>query len=866
MKKEFIIHKRFIQSYQKYPDKICLQAKKNGDYIKYTYKDTYNFSRKIGRFLLENIGQDHPIAIILENRPEWVFTYLGIVISKNFAVPIDPQLSLKEIENILEDCQAKILFTSQQILNSFKGKIKGIEKILVLDRDFHRIESISVPEDFKFPEVREEDTASLLYTSGTTAQPKGVVLSHYNFCSNFYSIEKLNLVSKKDNFISILPLHHAYPFMVNLITPLFYGATITFPESLKSEEMIKTIKETNVTIFVGVPQIFSLIHKGIYERLKRVPSPLRYILRPLLKRKLVEKFGKSIRFYVSGGARLDPKIGRDLYRLGFNIIEGYGLTETSPVVTLNPPQRRKFGSVGKPLPDVQIKIVSPDSKGIGEVAIRGPNVMKGYFKREDLTSQVIKDGWLHSGDLGYIDKEGYLFLTGRKKEVIVLSSGKNIYPEEIEEYYKKSPYIKELCVLEREGKLHAVIFPDLDYFKKEKEINIRGKIHWELENLSKELPSYKRIMGFTVITEELPKTRLGKIKRYEVSERYIEKKIKREIALSSEDKILLESEMGKKILEFLSAQLKKEINLYDHLELDLGIDSLSRVELALGLEKLLNISIPDELANSIFTVKELIELVSKQVKKEEILPTKIEQWKEIIKETPPKRVIRRINLNPSFLDLFLTFIFKNTFSFILRTFWLLRVKGKNNIPKEPPFILCPNHASYLDGFFVSVSVPLKIALNLYFLGYSRIFENLFLSWTIKPARIVPIDPAIYLKDSLQTASFLLRNKKSLCIFPEGTRSIDENLGEFKKGVGILAKELDIPLIPVYIKGSHRSWPRTYRLPRFSPIKIIFGKPLDWNYLLEKGRNLGIADDYEAIARALKEEVLKLSSNPLLVWL
>ncbi len=860
MEKEFIIHKRFTQICQKYSDKVCLQTKKEEIYLRYTYKDTYNFSQKIGKFLLEEIGEDKPVAIILENSPLWVFIYLGIMFSGNFAVPIDCGLGLEEIENILTDSGAKILFTSQQILDSFKTQIKGTEKIIVLEKDLPKIESVSIPENFKFPKTKETDIASVLYTSGTTAHPKGVSLTHYNFCSNFYSIEKLNLIGEDDNFISILPFHHAYPFMVNMITPLFLGATVTFPESLKSEGLIKTLKETGVTIFVGVPQIFSLIHRGIYERIRSIPLFLRFLLKPLLKKKLKERFGKSLKFMASGGARLDPKVGRDLHRLGFNIIEGYGLSETSPVVTLNPPRRVKFGSVGKVLPDVEIKIDNPDSKGIGEVLIRGPNVMKGYFRREDLTSEVLKEGWFYSGDLGFIDKDGYLFLTGRRKELIILASGKNIYPEEIEEYYKQSPYIKELCVLETEGKLHAIILPDLDYFKKEREINIRGKIHWDLENFSKELPTYKRIMGFTVITEELPKTRLGKIRRYQVKAKYIEKKVPKEkIILSEEDRILLESDVAKKTIDFLSKHLKKRVNLYDHLELDLGVDSLSRVELALSLEKTLNISIPDESATSIFTVKELIQLILSQTKKDKILTHRKEQWSEVIREPPSQKVMRRIDLHLNPLNSFLTFIFKGVFSFIFRIFWALRVKGKENIPKESSYILCPNHASYLDGFIIFSSLPLRVDLNLYFLSYSRFFENIFLSWTVKPARIIPIDPAIYLTEALQTAALVLRNKKSLCIFPEGVRSIDRNLGEFKKGVGILAKELDIPLIPVYIKGSHQSWPRGYKLPRFCTLKVIFGRPLDWRHLLEKGRNLGISDDYEAIAKGLKEEVLKLST-------
>lgn len=227
---------------------------------------------------------------------------------------------------------------------------------------------------------------------------------------------------------------------------------------------------------------------------------------------------------VSGGAKLSIQIALDFYGLGFKLIEGYGLTETSPVVTLNLAKNLKFGSVGKPIPDVGIKIHNPDKSGVGEVLIKGPNVMQGYFKQPELTSEVIKEGWFYSGDLGYLDREGYLYLVGREKEIIVLGSGKNIYPEELEEYYGQSPYIKEMCILERIEErfgstiesLYAIVVPDLEYFRKMNVTDIRGKIRWELENLGKGLSPYRHIMGFTITKDELPRTPLKKLKRYQV--------------------------------------------------------------------------------------------------------------------------------------------------------------------------------------------------------------------------------------------------------------------------------------------------------------------------------------------------------------
>ena len=315
-----------------------------------------------------------------------------------------------------------------------------------------------------------------------------------------------------NNFLSILPLYHTYAFMVTLLVPLLKGATITYAKSFKPEDLTSIIRQTDVTILVGVPQLFSLIYKSILEKIKKIPFFLMPIFIPFLKQQLRKRFGNSLRFFVSGGARLDPAVAKGLSKLGLKVIEGYGLTETSPVVSLNPPERLRFGSVGRPIPGVEVRIQNPDRYGVGEIFIRGPNVMRGYFQQPDLTAQVIcPEGWFQSGDLGYLDKTGYLFITGRKKDVIVLGSGKNIYPEELEEYYSQSPYIKEICVFEKSEEqfgqkvnlLFAVVVPEFEYFRNQRQMNIRDKIRWELENLSSSLATYKRIMGFIISKEVL---------------------------------------------------------------------------------------------------------------------------------------------------------------------------------------------------------------------------------------------------------------------------------------------------------------------------------------------------------------------------
>lgn len=887
MKEEnLVITELFDRAVSRFPDKVALQIKRDNHWLRITYGDLEERSRKAAAFLInEGLSKGDRAAIILENRPEWGIIYLGIVRAGLTCVPLDVQLSQQEINNLVSDCSAKIVFCSYDIfVKKIKENIGGsFIKIAVLDFpgpigkgliDFSDIEKASadIADINVVPNIFPQDIASLIYTSGTTAKPKGVLLSHANICSNAASIIKLKLCSSSDNALSVLPLHHTYAFMVTLITPLFLGASVTYCQSLKPEDLSRIIKEGRVTILVGVPQLFSMLHKAISERVKRVPLLLLPFVLLLIRLRLRRLWGRRLRLFVSGGARLEPAIARDLTRLsGIKIIEGYGLTETSPVVTLNPLHKIKFGSVGRPIPDVQIRILDPDKSGVGQVLIKGPNVMQGYFKHPEWTQAAIKEGWLYSQDLGYIDGEGYLFLSGRESDVIVLSSGKNIYPDELEEYYGSSPYIKEICILARQVEtfghpadaLHAIVVPDLEYFKQRNEADIRGKIRWELENLSKALPSYKHVMGFTLTKEELPRTALRKIKRYLVREKYLSGNLLKpdikEPAFSEEESRILKKDIAGRIINYISREIRKPVSLESHLEIDLSIDSLSRIELGLGLEKALKIKIPEELLYSVSTVKELIESISALINKGVSVISESGMqgdWKRILTEAPKEELLKQVRIEPRLSDKLLTHILKVASLFIFKLCWSLRIKGRDNLPSDGPYLICPNHASYLDALAIFSSLPFRNITEVFFLGYSDILKQPWIGWGIKPARLIPIDPNANLTKALQAVSFVLSQGKIACIFPEGRRSIDENVGDFKKGIGILIKELNMPVVPVYIKGSHYAWPRTSRLPRFHPIKVIFGRPLLTKTLLEKkesGR-----DDYEIIANNLRDEVIKLA--------
>src|SRR4030043_2374972 len=414
-----IIQKLFLKTAIEYKDKTVFNyldqsviSKTDKTWKAVTYNELLTNTKGIASYLIKTgIKNGDKIAIISENRPEWNASYLAISLSGGVAVPVDAQLGPDEIRNLLSDSESKVIFLSSKTEENIRKAVEDIVtsyglRVIRINFDSPEFKNICrTPEAFNYPDVSEEDVASIIYTSGTTGIPKGVELTHKNFCSDASAIIKARIVTHNDNVLSVLPLHHTYPFMCTFLVPVFLGATITFPKSLKGPELMTAIKETGVSIFVGVPRLLELIRNGMINQLRQLPAPLPVTLFGILRicSKLREMawinlgkiifwsahkpFGRGFRFFASGGAKLDPEVMKDLEALGFTVLEGYGLTETSPVVTFNPLTKRKAGSAGKPLPSVMIKIVDTkgDVVGImkeGEVAIKGPMVMKGYFKKD----------------------------------------------------------------------------------------------------------------------------------------------------------------------------------------------------------------------------------------------------------------------------------------------------------------------------------------------------------------------------------------------------------------------------------------------------------------------------------------------------
>jgi long-chain acyl-CoA synthetase len=531
------------------------------------------------------------------------------------------------------------------------------------------------------------------------------------------------------------------------------------------------------------------------------------------------------------------------------MLQAYGLTETAAAATATPVKANVIGAVGSPIRGVSIRIDAPDKDGVGEVCIKGPIVMKGYYKDERSTQESVKDGWFHSGDLGLLQRDGNLVITGRSKDVIVLANGKNVYPEELEAHYSASPWIKELCVLgvsEPGGeRLHAVVVPDMEEFRKRGQSTIAENIQFDLETLSKQLPSYYRILSFSVRHEPLPRTVTRKLQRFQIQREEEERKtasIRREAKVEH----ALFKEGAGAVVAQLVRQAKPDVGPLDpsmNLELDLGLDSLARVEM-LGLaEAQLGVRIDEERAARIYTLGELLDELKAASPESGSGGT----WKEILNVPPDHSLHEHEVLEPSTFTLWSSYIGIKLAKVFFRLFLPLSYSGIEHLPRNSPFILCPNHQSFLDGPLLICTLPKSIIDRIFILGYTDYFQGAVMGFFGKLSRIVATDASVNLIQAMRIGALGLRRGMILLVFPEGTRTIDGRVAEFKNGAAILACELGVPVVPVGLKGAFEMWPRGGRFRRH-PVQVVLGEPIG------PGRFRDEADPYTALSENVRNAV------------
>ena len=787
----------------------------------YSYKEVIlsakSFSERI------NIKKEDRVIIFMENRPELLFSFLGIWNKQGTCVCLDGGFSGEELTYYIKDCKPKYIFTSRV---NYEAAAKGLE-LVGMENSVEILVVDDIPVDYTGDdltiEIEDKYFVSLiLYTSGTTGNPKGVMLMFDNILINMEGLDEYKMFRTTDRVLALLPMHHIFPLLGAGVVPLGKGATIVFLKEVSSQAMVEALQKYKITFIIGVPKLWEMLHKKIMEKInggkitKFIFKLAEKINSKNFSRKIFKKvhdgFGGNIRFFVSGGSKLDPQVSRDFLTLGIDVCEGYGLTETSPMISFTPTDEVVPGSAGKILTGVTVKIADD-----GEILAKGRNVMKGYYGRPDATAEVIdKEGWFHTGDLGEI-KNGLLYVTGRKKEMIVLSNGKNINPIEIEQWIMaNTDLIKEMAIMDYEDKLTAVIYPDFYKLHEEGITNITETFKkGVIDKYNKQAASYKKVLDVKIVQEELPKTKIGKIRRFMLKDviNKKEEKVQNIVEPSTEE--------YKNISAFLKSIKNKPIIPNAHLELDLGLDSLDTVELLSHIEGTFGVKIDEQTFVEHCTVEKLAEYVEKH-SKEMMNDTKMD-WKEILSkdtegELPKSNGIGKI----------IKFILKPAFLFFVK----VKKEGLENIEKNEPVIFAGNHQSFLDGFIVNQAVPNSVLDKTYYFADIKHFKKGYMKFMGENSNIIFVDINKNLVNSLQMLSKALRNGKNIVIFPEGTRTRDGKINNFKKFFAILSKELNIPIVPFVLDGAYEAYPPSSKYPKGGDVKVKFLEkiyPADMSY-------------------------------------
>ena len=761
--------------------------------------------------VLKNIDSPHAL-IIMENRPEWVYSFYSVWDKKEVNVVLDASSNPNEIAYVINDSQPKTIicsdFSEERILEAItianyqdKARIINIDKENI---DFNSIGSEYDNVTLQNPEG--DETAVMLYTSGTTGSPKGVMLSSNNIIGEIDGIVEKDVLQANDQMIALLPFHHILPLMATLLLPLREGASIVFVEKIASKEILDVLEKNNVSVMVGVPRVFKLFYDSIKQQIqaKFITRKIYAIAEKINSKrfsriifsKVHKKFGGHLNVMVSGGAKLDPEIATFFNVLGFTVCEGYGLTETSPVLAVNSIKYNKVGTVGKGLYNTELKIVDE------ELWVKGPQIMKGYYNKPEKTAEVMtEDGWFKTGDLAEIDKDGYLTIRGRKNSMIVLSNGKNIDPETVENKIMglSGPLIKEIGILGHEDKLAAIIVPDLLEFRKQGINNIQTYLKDVIENYNLTASNYKKVLDYKLVENELPKTRLGKTKRFMLPDLYKkDEKVKEKVEEP-------QTQEYQAVKEFVAKLKGFEPGPEENLELDLGMDSLDKVELLAYVESTFGIKIDEEKFAEMPNLKLLSEYIEE---KAEFFMNSEVDWKKIIDKAPNREIKNGWLINA----------LRPLIYVILKVYFRLKIDRTNKISDEPQ-IFVANHQSFVDALVLGALIPSKIQKKTFFLAINWYFKKGIMKYVADNGNIILVDIDKNVKETVEEIALHIKNGKNVLIFPEGARTKNGKVGKFKKVFAIIAKELNVDVQCLGIKGGYEAYSRFMKFPLPKRIEV-----------------------------------------------
>lgn len=852
-------HRRFQDAAGRFPDRIAIEWVGATGTETMSYATLLDQAGRIATWLKgRGLSAGDRVAVFAPNSAAWIAAYAGALQIGAVVVPLDTAYSADQVHAVMADSDARVIFTTSARLALARAAAERLRPpaaiaLLSLDAaDANDAAGTITVTSYaaltaeagvvETAAVADDDAAAILYTSGTTADPKGVVLTHGNLDAERRAVLDVVKADEHDVVLGVLPLFHALAEMANLWLPLTIGARVVFLDAVNSTTLLDALQTRGITILACVPQFFYLIHQRVVGELGRRGAVARVVFRVLVAantqlrdrlgwnpgRRIFARvhhaLGPRMRLLITGGSRFDPATARDLYGLGVSLYNGYGLTETSGAAAIMRPGDRFTTSVGQPLASVEVRIAHRDGasgpEADGEILIRGPIVMREYWRRPEATAAVLSDGWLHTGDLGTVDAEGRLYITGRLKEIIVLSSGKNLYPEEIESHYRHSPFIRELCVMglsrpdePAAERLHAVILPDDAALRERGIVNVRDLIRFELEGLAVQLPAHKRILSYDIWLAPLPRTTTGKLRRNEIERLARERAETTTSATRDEtpdEREWLAVDGRRPRLDAIAAHLRVPRLVPDaNLELDLGLDSMERVELLTMMEGREGVRVGAEARARIFTARQLIEAV--EAAPHEAGATRSAggdgtEWTTLLDAPADPALVAELQ-RPKVVRAFTIWLVMRLVLFVARLSIRVRVTGRDRLPLAPPFIIAPNHQTFLDGFVIGATLPFRLFRRIFFVGAAEFFETPLAAWGARAINIISIDPDANLVHAMQAAAAGLRLGRMLMLFPEGERTIDGEIKTFRKGAAILASEVTVPIVPVAIDGLFPIWPR-----------------------------------------------------------
>ena len=773
----------------------------------WTYRQLLADSQTVADWLAgRGVRSGDRVILWANNSPYWAVAMFGILRAGAVAVPLDVRSDRAFVDRVISQTEPVLALLSGAIARDWNRPIPALE---VESLDF-AARAVAPPE--RPPAVGPDDVAEIVFTSGTTGDPKGVVLTHANIRANVEAIDRIIPSGPDHSVISILPLSHMLEQTAGLFLPLSGGASIYYPASRQSTAIFRALREHPATMLLLVPQALQLFMDAIdrevarqgserqWRLLSRAAAGLPMWVRRVLFRRVHRRLGGRLRFIVTGGARLEPDLAERWERLGFPVVQGYGATEASPVIASSPVADRKHPAVGRPLAGVEVRL-APDS----EIMVRGPNVARGYWHNPEATAAAFRDGWYHTGDLGSLDARSALHLHGRKKDMIALPNGQNVYPEDVERALLQAPGVRAAAVIplptERGPEVHGVVIPDAAGPSPEtiaRDANSR-------------LAPHQRVRSVTVWPDDdFPLSFSLKVKRHEVLARVQELRAGDRTEPAPTPGSESEEDPLRNLIARVTGIRENDVLPESTLSDDLGLDSLATVELLAAIESEFGVYIDESSVGPETTVANLHTLLA--ARDGRARPT-FPRWPV----SRPAHAVRRLLQPPAFA----------AFSVLAPT----RIPGAGHLATLPaPVVFAANHSSHLDTPVVLNALPARVRRTV---AVAAAADYFFANRALGSAASLllnafPFSRETAVRPTLEHCGWLLDRGWSILLFPEGTRSTTGEMAPFKAGVGLLAVELAAPIVPVRIRGAFDMLPKGRAVPRPGRVAVAFGSPITFD--------------------------------------